>query len=66
MQEIAAALNVEKPAADGLVKYLLAVGLAQFGGERPNPTGRGKGAHVYKIPTGAGEKLGLTIAKLEE
>lgn len=64
-QEIADTLNIERPAADGLVRLLVALGQARFRGERPSPTGRGKGAYLYEIDHGAGAKAAEMIAKVE-
>ena len=66
LQEIADELGVPKDAADGLVKYLRATQQARFRGERPSPTGRGKGAYVYDVQRGAGEAVARAIAKLED
>jgi predicted ArsR family transcriptional regulator len=63
--EIAQVLDLPKEAAVGLVKFLGALGLASFRGERPSPTGRGKGAHVYQIAEGAGAAVADMIRKLE-
>lgn len=63
VDEIAAELSIERPAADGLVRFLLANKLAEFKGERPSQ--RGKGAHVYTIKDGAGEAVAAKIRKLE-
>lgn len=65
VDEIATALSVERAAADGLVKFLLHLGLAKFCGERPSPSGRGKGAHVYEIKAGAGKAVAERIGRIE-
>lgn len=64
--EIADALGVNEKIADGVVKFLVVKGLAQFKGERPSPTGRGKGPHVYEVVAGASEGVAATIRLLEE
>lgn len=64
-QEIADELQIERPAADSLVRFLVAIGQARFRGERPSPTGRGKGAHLYEIDHGAGRAAAEMIAKVE-
>jgi len=64
-QEIADALGVPKEAAAGLVKFLQALDLAKFRGERPSPSGKGKGAHVYEIEDGAGDKVAEKVKELE-
>ncbi len=65
IDELAEVLRVDRPAAKGLIDYLLAVKLADFRGERPSPTGRGKGAHVFEIKDGAGDVAAKTIKKVE-
>lgn len=65
IDELAEVLGVDRPAAKGLIDYLLAVKLAFFRGERPSPTGRGKGAHVFEIKDGAGKFVAELIRKVE-
>jgi predicted ArsR family transcriptional regulator len=65
LSEIAEALSVPRDAADGLVKYLRAVDLARFRGQRPTPTGRGRGAHVYEVLPGAKVAVAAALEKLE-
>lgn len=66
LDEIATDLDIERSAADGLVvKFLMPLGLARFRGERPNPTGRGKGQHVYEIVDGAGKEVARRLGKVE-
>jgi len=66
IDEIATELDVDRTAADGLVKFLTALDLARFRGERPSPSGRGKGAHVYEITSGAGKEVAKMIQKVEK
>lgn len=64
--EMAELLEIDRDAMDGLLKYLRVLGLAKFRGERPNPNGRGKGAHVYEIVGGAGKMVAADLRKLEK
>lgn len=65
IDDFAEALSVPRDAAEGLLRYLRAVDLAQDRGERPNPSGRGKGARVYEIVSGAGAKVAAVVEGLE-
>lgn len=65
IDELATELGVDRPAAKGLIDYLVAVKLAVFRGERPSPTGRGKGPHVFEVKDGAGEAAAKMIKKVE-
>ena len=65
VDEFAEELSVPRDAADGLVKFLLAVKLAKFRGERQGPGIRGKGPHVYDISTGASKDLAKIVKPLE-
>ncbi len=65
IDELAEVLRVDRPAAKGLIDYLIAVKLAVFRGERPSPTGRGKGAHVFEIKNGAGKMAAEMIGTIE-
>lgn len=65
IDELATELAVDRPAAKGLIDFLEAKKLALFRGERPSPTGRGKGPHVYEIKDGAGEAAAKMIRKVE-
>lgn len=65
VQEMAEVLGVEREDADGLLRFLKALDLVKFRGERPSPTGRGKGVHVYEVVSGAGAMLARAVAKLE-
>lgn len=65
VQELADKLGIDRDLAYGLVRYLVHAKLAKFRGERPNPSGKGKGAHVYEIVDGAGKRLAAIIGKLE-
>lgn len=65
VQEIADDLGVEKVAAEGLVRFLLHTKLAKFKGERPSPSGRGKGQHVYEVLAGAGAEVAKLIERIE-
>lgn len=64
-QEIADTLDVAREDADGLLRILKALDLVKFCGERPSPSGRGKGANVYRVVEGAGRKLAAIVKKLE-
>jgi predicted ArsR family transcriptional regulator len=64
-QELADQLAVERPSADGLLRFLLDKKLAKYRGERPSPSGRGKGAHVYEIEHGAGDAVARIIKEAE-
>ena len=66
VDDIAEILDVNRKAADGLVKFLLDCDppLATFKGERPNPSGRGKGAHVYEIAPRAPSRVMSELCKL--
>lgn len=64
-QEIADVLEIPREAADGLLKYLLTIGLARFRGERPNQSGKGKGAHVYEMAPDLGKALAAAMTRLE-
>ena len=63
--QIADDLNIDEKTAAGLVHFLLEKGLAKVRGERPSPSGRGKGAHVYEVSEGAGKQAGRIISRLE-
>ena len=65
LDEIADELDIDHAVSDGLIKFLIEKGLARFRGERPSPSGRGKGAHVYEVLDGAGKQAGRIIARLE-
>lgn len=65
IDEFATELGVDRPAAKGLIDFLEAKKLAVFRGERPNPTGRGKGLHVYEVKDGAGMVAAKMIKKIE-
>lgn len=65
IDEIAEDLDIDRTAAEGLVAFLKAIKQIRFRGERKNPSGIGKGAHVYDIPMGAGKEVGAMLRKLE-
>lgn len=65
VDEFAEELSVPRDAADGLVKFLLAVKLAKFRGERQGPGIRGKGPHVYDISAGAAKEVSRLLKPLE-
>lgn len=64
--EMAELLEIDRDAMDGLLKYLRILGLAKFRGERPSPSGKGKGAHVYEVVGGAGKIVAADLRKLEK
>jgi hypothetical protein len=49
--DLATKLNVEYPTAAALVKLVLAKGAGKEVGKRPTPTGKGKPATIYELPT---------------
>ncbi len=63
VSDLATELDVSEKAARGLVTFLVETKLARFRGERPAT--RGKGAHVYTIETGAGDKVRKMLARVE-
>jgi hypothetical protein len=65
IDEFAEELSINRDAADGLIKFLLAVKLAKFRGERQGPGIRGKGPHVYDIEVGAAKEVARLIRTLE-
>lgn len=65
IDEIADMLKVRRDSAAGLVKFLVELDIARFRGERPSPSGRGKGAYVYDFPEGAGKQVGRIVTRLE-
>jgi predicted transcriptional regulator len=65
VQEIADTLDTDKATADHLVKFLEAFGLVRFRGERPSPSGKGKGAYVYEVEEAAWKRAGEMIRRLE-
>lgn len=68
ISDVADALQVEKDAARGLVKFLETVGLARPMGERPPVNGLGRAEKVYEMVEGYEGKLCdlLEAAKLSE
>jgi len=66
LDELAEELQVNRLAAAGLVKYLRAAKLIKFLGERPSPSGIGKGKHVYRLVDGAWQWVAKVIKELEK
>ena len=65
VDEIAEELHFDKKVAEALVCFLVNNGLACYRGERPSPSGRGKGKFVYEVVDGAGKQAGRIIKRLE-
>lgn len=66
IDEIAEELTLDRPAAEGLIAFLRCLDLVKFRGERPSPSGRGKGAHVYDVVSGAAREAANQIRRLEK
>lgn len=62
VSEVGEILGIEREAADGLVKTLLALGLAKERGTRQ--VARGRSPKVYVVEEKAAEGLAKAVAKL--
>lgn len=61
--EVAGRLGVDREVARGLIHFLVELGLAEFKGERPPETGRGKAQHVFEFVEGFEKQLADTLKK---